>query len=361
MKILTITTNFGFGPVSKLCTIINEINGSLPNSTVDFIGSGHSLSFVNKNTSVSSVIELDTDKDAHKIIDYIDRYTLIIIVMNTKVLPFLKSSNVLSYFVDSLSWFWEKSPIGIENIDKYFIQDFLYDEQKMRNISTNFELVNPIIDDFRLLKKPHKANQLLVNFSGTKNPFSNDEFYYYYIETMSRLIISIAKSRFDKIIFTCSQNIVDLFSSKYSNNGISFMSMNKKSFITEAQRSSKVLSTSGITFYLESKLLKIPVFYLLPTNYSQALLNQKYISQFNEIGLTLSVFGNEYLIAEGMSEEEAVKKVNYYVIDILKNKIDIIADTITNYLDSYDNLDISFSPVSLGQKQILSYIRRHCA
>lgn len=275
MKIIAITTNFGFGPVSKLCTICNEIINAFDNVEIDFVGSGISSDFMKVNSFITNFINMDSDSKFSEIAALTEKYDLLINVMNIDVLKYLVKNSCKIYFIDSLSMLWKKPFIGCNIIDMYFVQRFFEDENNIKAMNIDYELIEPIVE-IKLLEKDTEElltpKTLLVNFSGLYSPLATIEYYYKYAKITSSIFIELFEAIYDKIIFTCNNLLCDRLNKEYGNNKIIFACYSHDQFLIECKRASKIFSLSGITFHLESTLLNLNVNYLLPSNYSQYIL-----------------------------------------------------------------------------------------
>ena len=147
MKVLAVTTNFGFGPVSKLVTILEKIL-SCSQVSITFCGTGQSKEYVSNNLKDKiNYIEYDTETvTANQIHNIMKNYDLLINVMGFHIQK-IATVDVLqkSVFIDSLSWMWNEPISNIEHCSVYFIQKGL-DSFKTRFSYANSIEVNPIIN-----------------------------------------------------------------------------------------------------------------------------------------------------------------------------------------------------------------------
>lgn len=128
MKILVAAENFGFGPVSKLLSIIENTN--LKQQQILFYGESESFDFLNNETE----FKIEKVKSLEE--KYLEDVQLIISVMDPKVLLYGKLKNIFSIFIDSLYEFWNWS-------------------------SKDYKLVNQIVTDFSVIKNfKHYKNSL---------------------------------------------------------------------------------------------------------------------------------------------------------------------------------------------------------
>ncbi|MEL0365200.1 hypothetical protein [Streptococcus pneumoniae] len=113
MKVLIGAENFGFGPVSKLRTIIDM--SILSKCDLYFIGTIEIYNFLRRNLELE-IKMIDNFQLANKI-----SFDYIVSVMEPSLILYGKYSNIPTCFVDSLFefWNWEKDDIRqIENLKK---------------------------------------------------------------------------------------------------------------------------------------------------------------------------------------------------------------------------------------------------
>ena len=340
MNILLVTTNFGFGPVSKLLTIIEKLKDSEHEMT--FIGTGASLDFLRKSL-LKDINFIDCDVETiskSEFIKLINNYGLMINVMNTHIQEFFSEKKLVNnVFIDSLNWMWNSPLLGVENSDIYFIQDVFLDHSK-NSFMKNIEIIPPIIDIQKInnnQKNESGLKKILVNAAGifTPNKIGN-----YGIDYLKYFIEIFKEAKLDtdyQIIIACNKEQFDSFNNRMESGKCVMKQFSHSEFIEEARNAYKILSTPGLTFYLESKYLGLDVFYLLPSNYSQALLLEKYIKEGKE-GLNLSKFGQNYQIESGLEEELGVSAVRKSVEKIQKEFREKITAELENFIKSDDIL-----------------------
>ncbi|MGD6892511.1 hypothetical protein [Bacillus mobilis] len=352
MKVAFITTNFGFGPVSKTDYIIKALRKSVPNAMIDFYGTGVSKEYICANSPVDHIYVCEYGHNIHALLERIIDYDFVVNVMEMDVLKYWKKEYPPLLLVDSLNWLWDQLPEGIENVSQYFIQDFLLHSKNIREDIVSTQIINPItIIDATPCKE---ENILLVNYSGMCNPFTNEEFFHLYAKTCTKSILELLYEQFDKIVFTTNvglaQELRELFKD-YLKAEFDFLKHDE--FINVMKKSRYVLSTPGITATLEGKILGKNISYLLPSNYSQVLLNQKY----TELDPTCKVikledFNPDFHIPEDLPESIAVPMVNEYIKQILLNYQELLQERLSDILYCVSSSKKHEMAVT-GQEQII--------
>ncbi|ENZ5592147.1 hypothetical protein ACQZP5_001498 [Enterococcus faecalis] len=317
MKLAAVTTNFGLGPVSKLLSILEEISRRTTHK-LTFIGSRQSYNFLEHSfENVIEFIEVDTDHiDRNAFFLIMSEFDLLINVMNTHIQIYMDNQVIKSIFVDSLSWLWDKPITGIENSEIYFVQNLFLDNVKINRIKNKY-LVNPITYLTNEIQTMEDRNdEILVNVAGIFTPNQNNYFDVEYIKYYINIFEGLKLNGINKIIFACNSNQLEILSKISYSSQIQLKTFGHNEFLIQAKKSYKVFSTAGLTFYTEAKQLGIDVFYLLPSNYSQALLLEKYV-RTGSIGLNLERFSDVYAIKPNILEEEGIEIVRENVLEIM--------------------------------------------
>lgn len=319
-----VTTDFGFGPVSKCSYIITALQDKMPNATIKFYGGKDSIAFIRKNNKNVKILERNKIMDKSVGIKDCD---LVVNILDVDLLTEWDNNLPKMYFVDSLSWMWDKPMKNIELIKSYYIQDYLADKEKNKEyeIYTNVKLIPPITEN-ATLENVSKKNMLLVNYSGVFNPFTEKQYYVNYCKVNTECILEEASKKFDTIKFSMNEEISSILEKekeslieKYNVN-IEFGFYKHSEFIKMIQEARLVLSNAGITATLEMYNYNKCFGYLLGTNYSQALMTQKYYDTYrleNVIPFSMLEINMEEIY--NLPEEEGVKLINNAVISILKN------------------------------------------
>ncbi|OXS64586.1 hypothetical protein B0G93_101496 [Bacillus sp. V-88] len=353
MKLAFITTNFGFGPVSKTNYIIKAMREKSPQSIMDFFGSGVSRDFILNNSPVDHVYEWESQDGIATLAEAIKEYDYVVNVMEMDVLPHWKKEFPRMILVDSLNWMWDELPKGIENVSEYYIQDFLLDQKNINKEVVDTYIINPIT-----IMNPTECKEedwMLVNYSGMCNPFTSPDFFSRYSKSLTKIILEEYHDKFERIVFTTNTYLaaeLQVEFSEYSN--IYFECLPHDEFIELMSKSRLVLTTPGITATLEGRMLGKRMGYLLPSNYSQVLLSEKY-SAINPDSKTMKLedFNDSFAISKELPESIAVPMVNERIAKILeeydqelRKMVKYVADTAVPYEKQ------SIEP--LGQEQMVN-------
>jgi hypothetical protein len=313
-KVGVLNTNFGFGPVAKANYLIEELKKH--NISIYYFGSGSSLEFITENQKDESIVYMTvhTDNLTDEDLTTLYEMDLIVNIMNTDFLQKYDSEKVTSVFIDSLAWMWQETLTGIQKVKRYYVQNYLLNYSK-QNLS-NAVVVAPITT--RAIGWELNREDTLINFSGMVNPFSEDGFFIDYMIFNLKIILSITPQQ-EKVFVSVNKKYVPYLREKfkgYTNLAINFYI--QKDFQTLLKKINTVYTTSGITFLLEIYNSNINVKLLLPSNYSQHLMNELYNDNklFGEV-ITLSLFGYNDVPEE---EEKGVIFVKKVLEDIVQSQ-----------------------------------------
>jgi hypothetical protein len=310
-----LSTSFGFGPVSKAVTIAQELKRRVPFSELHYFGSGIAYEYVCKSAvfDQSIVVNVDNRNAVEYLIPHLRSYDFVISVLNFEILPLWSRVDFPPlYLVDSLAWMWPALPNGIDSVTAYFIQSYLMSNDRVQAWRTKIPLVlvGPIQPDLDIYVSTTDKRELLVNFSGCANPFAPPELFVSYVEVLTQAVLEHSRE-FDWLTFCCNEHLSGCIrhivgDSKY----ITVGHLTHCQFLEKLVNASAVLTAPGITTTLEADSLCKPSRFLLPQNYSQALMSERYRCLLGDrSGMALTRFGQEFLADLNLPEEHGVSQV----------------------------------------------------
>jgi hypothetical protein len=358
MKILAVTTNFGFGPTSKLVAILDEIS-KIEGVTIDFLGNGRGLEYILKNTEyVHEFINLDSEMiKKSDFIHLLSSYDLLVNVMNLHVQSVTEKNGLTKQiFIDSLSWMWDKTINGIEKADFYFIQDTFKNLEKVKNLS-NKRYVNPILGlPESVYEVSEKKNNIVVNVSGIFTPFESEKFGIRYLQFYLDVFQTLDLSEYENVYFACNKKQIEAVDIE-GYHKFTFKEFSHIDFLSTAKTSKKIFTTPGLTFFLESNALNIEPYYLLPSNYSQVLLLEKY-KKLGKKGLNLFDINPLFKISEDIEEEIAVEKVRNYLTKLWEENFVEIGEDIKDFLVTHRDNQVPKRKFENGASQIIKILSK---
>lgn len=259
--VLCIAQDFGFGPVSKLLAI----SENLQNVRKIFFGQGVALELARYH-AFDEIHECGRSDYEH-LRTLLKPADLVVNVMDFPLTPLVKSIGCRYFLIDSLAWFWPELPSGAELADSYFCQNFFGHgvAQKVREYRLeNAQIIGPIINtNFR---RSAKKDQVIVNFGGLENPYVKIGENSDYPFIMLAILLPILQSRFAQILVTGRERVMRMCRDRFSDiANCRFVNLAPRMMLEELYCSQALFTTPGIqTIYDAAD--KLPIFCLPPQN-----------------------------------------------------------------------------------------------
>jgi len=271
-RILVVAENYAFGPIGKLLTITKHLKQS--GHTLIFIGDGTAYQ-LGKKEDFDEIHQINTDSNTFReqVIYIFNDVDCVLSSMDRSSVLLAQELHISVICIDILFWWWYKIPEYLYNVDLYIKQNSIIDSRnkdkywsKFRNIVE----VGPIID-LSILKDVEPKNQVIVAYGGMEAEgiykVGSDTFYPY---TMTELLVkTVDFGRFDTVIFTGNEKIIDDLKSKYETSKFKFMMFNHERFIRELASSAIAIMVPGLETPLEAFSYNVPTIFLPPSNSSQ--------------------------------------------------------------------------------------------
>ena len=311
-----LSTSFGFGPVSKAVTVARELKAQAPHLAAHYFGAGIDYDYAAKSGSFERVFKADVDSRATLagLVPRLASYRAVFSVLNLELLSLWRRGGTPLYLIDSLAWMWPDAPDGLSNVDAYFVQDYLMPPERVRLWEEKWPLVlvGPIGEAGVPEHVTHGAlvNRLLVNFSGCSNPFAGPQLFEKYVSVLASAILSEAGG-YDDTVFCYNERLAEYLQGLFGEvQGVRAGHFTHEEFVGLLTSSEVVLTAPGITTTLEVIAAGADARFLLPQNYSQALIGERYRALLGDAScMALSRFGRELSITPDLPEREGVRLV----------------------------------------------------
>ncbi|MBI4641748.1 MAG: hypothetical protein HY731_13715 [Candidatus Tectomicrobia bacterium] len=265
MKTIAFTAQpFGFGPVSKILTIADQLG----DVRKIFFGTGVAYDLA-KLHAFDEVHELNLS-DETAIRGLLQHCDLCLNAMWFPLGSLVKSVGCPYYLVDSLLYFWPSKPAGVEDADRYFCQNFFTPiEEKVKDYGlTNATIIGPIIDES--IRCAEKKDQVVVNFGGLENPYVEIGKNSNYPFAMLKILLPLLQQRFRHILVTGRERVMALCRQTFTAYpSVSFSMLNHREMAKELAQSKVLLTAPGIQSFFDAAN-NVPVFMLPPQNNSNA-------------------------------------------------------------------------------------------
>ena len=368
-----LSTSFGFGPVSKAVTTAQELKRRRPQAIAHYFGAGIDHDFAVKSRAFDRIFRIDVDRrdSLVELIPQLAHYQAVFSILNLDILPSWPAGHPPLYLIDSLAWMWPSPPAGLGNVKAYFVQDYLVSEERIRGWREEFPLVvvGPIEAASLAREIGHDSSirRLLVNFSGCANPIAPPEIFRRYVEILTGAVLEFI-DKFDEIKLCCneklSRHIWDLLQDERSSGVVEVGHFAHNEFLKMLAGSQVVVSAPGITTTLEANAFGKSIRFLLPQNYSQALMSERYRILFGDrCCMALSRFAPEFTVSPDLPEEEGVARVVAALQHILTERQQDVRDMVGELIED----QASGEPLKLplpdgrhwhkpGQKAIVEHV-----
>lgn len=314
MRILCEAITFGFGPISKLLSIAEVLN---QNYILDYIGSGSSYFLAKRSQCFDKTYEIDTSVlDKSLISEVIDKYDVIISVLNPEFGEIALERGKRLIVIDSLFYMWKEISSVWKNCDLLIIQSLYNEKKRIKKESLkNAQIVGPIISN--KIQKEASDNKLLINFGGADYPYLDmpdliPQFICDLIEYINVFngfkykTITIGPRYCEKL------NVLKEY-------GFNIMSCSHNDFLSELQTTEMLLTIPGLTTSFEAFSLGIPTLFLPPLNYSQ-YRNLKIFEEFGIAGDSIN-WDKIYKFDDNkIIESKGVKKIESFLFNSLQDK-----------------------------------------
>lgn len=342
MKLLLNAMPFGYGPVSKICTVAKCLSKQGIRCT--FCGSGIAYEFM-KRENVCEVIYCDLYKD-ESIASFqklTNEFSYGITCMEPLFVKYASKGISVSY-IDSLIWMWDKEYFNrypeLKLVDHYFVQNTFFQYNNFENFGIkNPEFVGAIIDvNKNEIGKISNRNGYLVNYGGVENIYINENINESYPFKMTKLL---SENNFmnSTLTYCCNKDTSNYLAEAFPNEKIN--SFSHMEFIKEMVNTKVLITTPGLTTLLEAYSLNIPILFLPPQNYSQYLI-LKYLKEEGYPGpiFNYDYFYDDFIIEENIIEDKAIEKIkkitNVFLNDIFCTEQ--LIKGMSNYIQ-YGNID----------------------
>lgn len=336
-----VSTSFGFGPVSKAVSVARELRRQSPDSECHFFGSGVDLDFARASGVFhwTHHVDVDDPDTVRHLAVALRECSGTFSVMNHLLIDAWPIENPPLYLVDSLTWMWPRPPASLEKVSRVFVQDYLLPNHRLVEWrdSSAVTVVSPIHEASRddgLYPHHPSTSLLLVNFSGCANPFGAHDLYKRYVEVLSDAIVEEADGRFKSIVFCCNRRLAAHIEQRHRRRPeVSAGHLAPAEFRRLMTSAARLLTAPGITTTLEALAVGVPPGFLLPQNYSQALLSERYRRTLGDRScMALSRFDEAFAVTPMLSEEEGMARVLNLLEHVLACRRDDIRSKVAELL-----------------------------
>lgn len=310
-RILACAAPFGFGPAAKLLTVTRRL---ADRHDVTFAGSGVAAQLAGHETFFRAMADVDWETAAGRrsLREMAAEHDLVLSAGEPVALEAAASAGVPAAYVDSLLWMWDELPPSAEGVGLYVAQRYpgVESSRHLERIR-NLRLVGPIVDH------PERSPQrergfLLVNLAGLESPFykfgRNLDYPDVVLDAIER---ATYQPRWQKVVVTGNRAVLEDWASRRGlGSAIQYVHLPHREFISTLAAAEMLITSPGLTATYEALAHFVPVRFLPPQNYSQALMIETSRRlDMADISLTWSDIYPELQVTSGLPEAEGVRRV----------------------------------------------------
>jgi len=302
---------FGFGPVSKVCTLGKACQQTLDCELVAFGDSITNEYF--KREGIENVIEvsLADASDPACVRALCKNFDLAIIGIQPEWAGEIQLYRPVVY-LDSLGFMWNKKYFShypkLRNVEAFLAQDLFGAAQHLADKGIkNIYRVGPLI----ALPAETEAESCspVIHMGGLANIFNKEDGILY-----ANFITSLLEGKVSEAI--CSNSIAEAIGNE--KHGISFHSLTNQRTRAIFAGAEVLYTSPGLTGLLEAAAVNANVVPLPPQNYSQALIVDR-IATMQDSDSVWSFLKDHYPIDDQLDEEEGVARVQAFNRNYSKN------------------------------------------
>lgn len=315
MKIVLCAENFAFGPVGKLLTVVDKLEGDFE---FTFVGYGTAFQLA-KLGNIKNVYEINTDSHEFESLarEHFQGADLIISCMDRASIILAQKMDIPTIWLDTLFWWWDEIPEYLFNVNLYLKQNSLNDSrnlEKYKDKIKNLQSVGPIVD-LTPMTITEKKNQVMICYGGMEADgwykVGKDTNYPFIITEL--LINKVDFSKFEKVIFSGNERIINELRERFENSKFKFETYPHNTFVEKLVSSELVLMTPGLETPLEAFVYNIPTIFLPPSNSSQ----YAQLDDFRSLGgAEMSIHFKDYYEKLDLERKSLVEIMQMFLIQL---------------------------------------------
>lgn len=313
---------FGFGPVSSSITVARQIKAH-SNKKVIFIGCGTSYQLA-RLSNVFDEVHFNKELSSSYLTTFNNEVTIenCLVIANTYPDGIIAAKEALfkCVFIDTLFWMWKNLPIILNDVERYYIEDFLcVDLQPTRfGKSNKFKVVPALIN---LDIDSHRINHpfLLVSLGGIdSNLYDFPVFYEKLIEYIS------CEDKFKGyFVMVCGggEKFRRNHFKKFEHTRLTITCLGPEEYISYLKSADMVISSAGLHGFYENYFLNKNVLFLPPQSYSQ-YLQLKYIQTYfpDVVTVNFEQLEIKHTLRENMPDEERIREVKKTNLELVEDQ-----------------------------------------
>lgn len=306
MKIIALAQDFGFGPISMLNRAILSLS---KNIEVHYFIEEHLVPVLDiRENMFTTIIE---KQNFYEDIDF-KLYDAAIIACDYELANFLypKIKKIVIY--DMLFWFWPTINVVVNQDILVIAQNFIGVQERAKKYDS-VKVVGPLLPAnlYRPFKN-RKRKGILINLGGFKSPFHHNQEAKIYIGMLQPYLSFIDKQGYDFSIVG-GELILSSLKETYPKLEKNIEKLSHSDMMERIYTSKMFFTVSGLGSIYESFFTGTPVYFLPPTNYTQALQLKNIVDNVdNSISLLHSSFLNDSIFMQDREDNYIKLLFDYY-------------------------------------------------
>lgn len=310
--IIVVSNPFGFGPTSKALALLEQLIDKWSGKIVYAASQMCQETLPDKWRNMINIVSID-DRDPVSLESLFSKYDnpIILCILNKNAIKTAHSLGLKSFFVDSLTWMWERIPNEYLLADQYYGFDVFNAENKVSNLK-NILLIPPITGKLPT-KKVKRNHPVLIHIGGYNNPFLGKDSHAY-LNLLAHSLSQIKCS--NKILITGGKQAIKYLTTKIKGNYI-LATLKRNDFLKVLNSTPHFITTPGLTAIIEATSLNTPISFLPPTNLSQWKTQTKL---YNNSEITSIRWEHIIKVPKSLgtiSEAEAIPIINGFATHLL--------------------------------------------
>lgn len=303
---------FGFGPISSSIVVARQIQKINPEARLIFLGSGTSYQLATQAGVFDNVFLVDqlNEQSIAQCGTAIERAnTLVIANTYPNGVEVAMRANLRCVYIDTLFWMWNKLPINISDVERYYIEDFHCAEINVDRFghSVKYKKINPLID-VSAKSMPASSPSLIISLGGIDSNLY--DFPVFYNELVANVSRDQGLDAYDVIICGGGKKFQKKEFAQFEKSNIKIRCLPPGDYVSHLKAADLVVAAAGLHGFYENLYLQKNVMFLPPQSYSQ-YLQLKFIAKWYPklIGVNFENLGIQHKLRENMPDAERISEV----------------------------------------------------
>lgn len=268
-SVLCIAEAFGFGPASKLTTLLYRLAPS-EGISFTFLGNGCAYELCRSGPFDRVLCGDPIDLGPRSLLaQQIPSHQTLISAMEFTPLPAARRAGLRTIVFDSLFWMWPNLPCQLDDVDLYLCQNFIGVRERCLTLGKgNLVVVPPLT--LPGCECGDEEPAVILNFGGVDNPFAERDDLRAYADCMCELAIEACEETGLRLEVYGRQWVVEGLRHRFASRAAGLASLPLLRFADRLRRACALITSPGLEVLYEAFSAGVPVFMLPPQNNSQA-------------------------------------------------------------------------------------------